>query len=148
MGKKNVGSGKGRRPRVSLFAVLLSFTSEYGVCDLEPVRRAIAKLPTKVPYNEVRCVEYHGLTAADASSLMVKPPAMMFRIQRGTRPWIAYLERYTDRRRIEHYVLRIIDGRQRAKETDGRWRKCRKGTDPVKFLAEKDLPIEKIGEAH
>ncbi|MFA5185641.1 MAG: hypothetical protein WC551_04080 [Patescibacteria group bacterium] len=145
MGKKNVGSKKGRQPKVSLFAVLLNFTSDYGVCDLDPVRRAIAKLPTKVPFNEVMCVECRALKQSEALSLQVKPPAIRFRIFRGTTPWIAYLERYKDKRHIEHCVLRIIDGRQRDKEMNGRWKKCRKGTDPIKFLNEKDLPVKETG---
>ncbi len=145
MGKKNVGPNKGRQPKVSLFAVLLNFTSNYGVCDLDPVRRAIAKLPTKVPFNEVMCVECHILTQPEALSLQVKPPAIVFRIFRGTTPWIAYLERYKDKRHIEHCVLRIIDGRQRGKETNGRWNYVHKGADPIKFLDEKDLQVMETG---
>lgn len=152
MGKKNVGSKKGRQPRVSLFAVLLNFTSDSGVCDLDPIRRAITKLPTKIPFNEVACVECRTLKPSEAFSLQVKPPAIAFRISRGTTPWIAYLERYKDKRHFEHCVLRIIDGRQRAKETNGRWSEIHKGADPIKFLAEKDLPIatacETVGVLH
>lgn len=128
MGKKNV--------RCSLFAVLLTFTSEYGVCDLGPVRRAIEKLPSKVAHNKVMCIEYRGLSQRTARSLQVKPPALMFRILRSTRMWIAYLERYKDKRGIEHHELRIIDGSERAKQTNGRWSEVHKGVDPIKFLQE------------
>ncbi|MBI5655170.1 hypothetical protein HZC53_05990 [Candidatus Uhrbacteria bacterium] len=148
MGKKKVGPRKGHQPKVSLFAVLLTFTSEYGVCDLVPVRRAIEKLPSKFAFNEVMCIEYRGLSQRAAQSLQVKSPALMFRIARSTRPWIAYLERYKDKRGIEHYELRIIDGRERAKETNGRWSEVHKGADPIKFLDEQDLPIVTVGEAH
>jgi len=126
----------------SLLAALFSFTVHYSVYDLQPIIRAIKGI-TKVTYNKVRCRDVQVLSEEEAKALQVRLPAMTFKLPRSNVPWVAYLERYRDKNKKSKYIIRIINGNERARLTSCRWENGHKGTDPRHFLREKDLPVRK-----
>jgi len=129
----------------NMFAVLLMFTAQYGISDFGQILRIIRQINPKGKRDPklAKCSGMRELCDRETEELRIKRPALEFFLPRGTRPWVVYVETYRDKRRMVRTALRLLDARDRDKLVNGHWCGCEKGTDPIRFLREKDLPARK-----
>lgn len=133
---------KPESPRFTVMQVMVKFCGDNDVFDLAMIAQAIRKFDKKDrPFHRFLCHEPCGVDQAEARDLRLTLPAIKIRLVRGNVWYYACLESIKGKAGVSR-VLRIVNGKERRQETSGFWwQGHERGTDPRRFLREKDLQV-------
>lgn len=135
--------GKSKAPRYTVMEVMVKFCGDNEVHDLAMIARAIRKFDRKDrPFHRFLCHEPCGVDRIEARDLRLTEPAIKFRLVRGNVWYYACLECIKDGKGGCRKALCIVNGKERRDEASGFWwQGHERGTDPRRFLRERDLPV-------
>jgi hypothetical protein len=135
--------GKSKAPRYTVMEVMVKFCGDNEVHDLAMIAQAIRRFDRKDrPFHELLCYAPSGVEQEEVRDLRLSPPAIKFRLVRGNLWHFACLECIKDGKGRCRKVLRILNGKERRDEASGFWwQGHERGTDPRRFLRERDLPV-------
>lgn len=133
---------KPESPRFTVMQVMVKFCGEHDVFDLEMIAQAIRKFDKKGrPFHRFLCQEPCDVDQDEARDLRLTQPAIKLQLVRGNVWYYACLEPIRVKAGASR-VLRIVNGNERRQEASGVWWNGHwRGTDPRRFLREKDLQV-------
>lgn len=133
-----------RQPRWTVMQAMVKFCGDHQVFDLGMIARAIRKFDRRDrPFDRFLCHEPCAVSPGEARDLRLGLPAVRFRLARGKVWYYACLECIKDGKGGCRQVLRIVNGNERREEVSGVWwNGHERGTDPRRFLKEKDLLVQ------
>lgn len=132
--------------RSTVMAVMVKFCGDHDVFDLAMIAQAVRKFDRKDrPFDRFLCQEPCAVGKDEARDLCLAGPGIKFKLVRGRVWYFACLECIGDGKGGCRQVLRILNGKERHEETSGVWWNGEeRGTDPRKFLREKDLHLPAV----
>gem|GEM_PF-2800955 len=132
-----------KAPHLTVMAVMVKFCGDHDIFDLAMIAQAVRKFDRKDrPFDRFLCHDPCPVGKDEARDLCLAGPAIRFKLVRGHVWYYACLECIGDGKGGCRQVLRILNGKERREETCSVWWNGQgRGTDPHKFLHERDLPV-------